>query len=135
MRRRVNRALQLRDQVGYGPVQLVRDMTNGSPILRLLRANPDGLKESRGMHVVAVRHKWHRHPAADRLIRISHAPRLPAGPVSEKKRARNRQYEGEPHRQRPLPGLPHTFKYTRFPVRSRGICAMPRKRPTDPRPW
>jgi hypothetical protein len=103
----IDGALQLGDQFGNGAVQVVSDAANGSPVTRLSRLNPDGLKQHVGGEVVGMGDKWDRHPLADGLIFPAHVPRLPAGPVGEDESARDRQYEGDPDRQRAPPRLAH----------------------------
>jgi hypothetical protein len=103
----IDGALQLGHQIGNGAVQIASDVANGSPIMRLPRLNPDGLKQHGGGEVVGMGDKRDRHPGADGLIFRADVPRLPAGPVSEDESARDRDYEGQPNSQRALPRLPH----------------------------
>jgi hypothetical protein len=90
----IDGALQLAHQFGNGAVQVVSDVANGSPVTRLLRLNPNGLKERGGGNVVGMSDKWDRHPGADGLIFRADVPRSPAGPVGEDESARDRQDEG-----------------------------------------
>ncbi len=108
MRGGVDGALQLGDQFRNGALQVASDVPNGPPVTRLLRMNPNGLKQHGGGKVVGMGDKRHRHPRADRLIFRTDMPRPPAGPVSEDESARNRQHEGQPKSQRAPPRLPHT---------------------------
>src|SRR5271157_203710 len=64
----IDGALQLGDQLRNGAVQVVSDVANGSPVMRLPRLNPDGLKQHVGGNVVGMGDKWDRHPGADGLI-------------------------------------------------------------------
>jgi hypothetical protein len=103
----IDGALQLGYQVGNGAVQIVSDAANGSPIMRLQRVDPNGLKEHGGGEVVGMGDKWDRHPGADGLIFRADPPHLPAGPVGEADGAHDRYHEGDPNRQRASPGLGH----------------------------
>ena len=94
MRGGIDGALQLGDQFGNGAVQVVSEVANGSPVARLLRMNPNGLKQHGGGDVVGMGDKWDRHPGTDGLIFRADPPRLPAGPVGEDESARDRQHEG-----------------------------------------
>ena len=103
----INGALQLGDQIWNGAVQVVSDAANGSPIMRLLRLNPNGLKQHGGGEVVGMGDKWNRHPGTDGLIFRADMPHLPAGPVGEDESARDRHHEGKPNRQRAPPRFAH----------------------------
>ena len=107
MRDSVDGALQLGDQLGNGAFQVVSDVTNGPPVTRLLRMNPNGLKQRGGGDVVGMGDKRDRHPGLDGLIFGADQPRLPPGPGGEDEGARDRQHEGQPNRQRPAPCFSH----------------------------
>ena len=83
MRGGVDGALQLGDQAGNGTVQLVSDVPNGPPVTRLLRMNPNGLKQHGSGDVVGMGDKRDRHPGLDGLIFGADQPRLTAGPGGE----------------------------------------------------
>lgn len=80
MRGSVNGALQLRDQIGNRPLQIVRNMPDGPPVARLLRLNSNSLKQRRHGNVVSVRDKRYRHPGLDGLVLRLDEPGLPARP-------------------------------------------------------
>ena len=103
----IDGALQLGHQIGNRAFQIVRDAADGSPIMRLLRMNPNGLKQHGGGDVVGMGDKRDRHPGTDGLIFRVDVPRPPAGPVGEDKSARDRQQKSEPDRERPLPRFAH----------------------------
>jgi len=103
----IDGALQFGHQLGDGAVQIVSDAANGSPITRLPRLNPNGLKQHVGREVVGMGDKWDRHPGTDGLIFRADPPRLPAGPVGEDESARDRHHEGDPDRQRTPPRIAH----------------------------
>ena len=103
----IDGALQLGHQIGNGAVQVVSDAANGSPVMRLPRLNPNGLKQHVGGDVVGMSDKWDRHPGADGLIFRVNVPRPPAGPVGEDESTRDRQHEGDSNRQRAPPRLAH----------------------------
>ena len=105
----IDGALQLGYQFGNGAVQVVRDAANGSPVTRLTRSNPDGLKQHVGGEVMGMGDKWDRHPRTDGLIFRADPPHLPAGPVGEADGARDRHDEGDPNRQRSSPRIAHKF--------------------------
>jgi hypothetical protein len=107
MRGGINGSLQLGYQFRNGTVQVASDVANGSPIMRLLRLNPNSLKKYGGGDVVRVGDKWDRHPGMDRLICCADLLRPPAGPGGEDESARERQREGEPNRQRSPPRFSH----------------------------
>jgi len=107
LRSGIDGALQLGDQVGDGTVQVVSDAANGSPVVRLPRMNPDGLKQRGGGEVVGMGDKWDRHPGTNGLIFRADMPGPPAGPVGEDESARDRHQEGDPNRQRAPPRLAH----------------------------
>ena len=75
--------------------------------MRLLRLNPNGLKQHGGGEVVGMGDKWNRHPGTDWLIFRADMPHLPAGPVGEDESARDRHHEGKPNRQRAPPRFAH----------------------------
>ena len=104
----IDGTLQLGYQIGNGAVQVVSDVANGSPIVRLLRMNANGLKQHGGGDVMGMGDEWDRHPGADGLIFRADVPRPPAGPVSEDESSRDGQHEGQPNSQRAPPRLPHT---------------------------
>src|ERR1039458_2036443 len=79
MRGGIDGALQLGYQFRNGAAQVVSDMANGSPIMRLPRRNPNRLKQHGGGDVVGMGDKWDRHPATDGLIFGADLPRVPAG--------------------------------------------------------
>ena len=54
MRGGIDGALQLGDQFGNGTVQVVSDLANGSPIVRLARNNPNRLKQDGSGDVVGM---------------------------------------------------------------------------------
>ena len=108
MRGGVDGALQLGDQFGNRAVQFVSDVANGPPVIRLLRMNPNGLKQHGGGHVVSMGDKRNRHPGTDGLIFAADLPRLPAGPGGEDESSSDRQHKGQPNRQRPPPRFSHT---------------------------
>jgi hypothetical protein len=103
----IDGALQLSHQIGNGAVQIVSEVANGSPIMRLPRLNPNGLKQLGGGDVVGMGDKWDRHPGTDGLIFRADVPRPPAGPVGEDESARDRHHEGQPNSQGALPRFPH----------------------------
>jgi len=107
MRGGIDGALQLGYQLRNGSVQVVSDVANGSPIMRLLWMNPNGLKQHGGGDVVGMGDKRDRHPAMDGLIFRADLPRVPAGPVGEDESARDRQQKGEPNSQHALPRFSH----------------------------
>ena len=109
MRDSVDGALQLGDQLGNGAFQVVSDVTNGPPVTRLLRMNPNGLKQYGGGDVVGMGDKGDRHPGTDGLILGADQPGLPAGPGGEDESASDRQHEDEPNSQRPPPCVSHTL--------------------------
>jgi len=104
----IDGALQSVYQFRNGAVQIVSDVANRSPVTRLLRVNPNGLKQHGGGEVVGMGDKGHRHPRTDGLIFRAEMPRPPAGPVSEDESSRDGQHEGQPNSQRAPPRLPHT---------------------------
>ena len=108
MRGGVDGALQLGDQFGNGAVQVASDATNGPPVARLLRMNPNSLKQHGGGDVVGMGDKRNRHPGLDGLIFRADQPRLPAGPGGEYESASDGQDEGQPNRQCPPPCFSHT---------------------------
>src|SRR5664280_635224 len=65
MRGGIDGALQLGYQFWHGAVQVVSDMANGSPVMRLARRNPNRLKQHGGGDVVGMGNEWDRHPAMD----------------------------------------------------------------------
>ena len=95
MRGGIDSALQLGDQFGNGSFQVASDVANGSPIMRLLWVNPNGLKQYGGGDVVGVGDKWDRHPGMNRLIFGADLPRVPAGPGGEDESTGDRQQEGQ----------------------------------------
>jgi len=103
MRGGVDGALQLADHLGNGTIQVVSDVANRSPVVRLPRLNPDGLKQHGGGDVVSMGDKRDRHPATDGFVGRAYVPRLPAGPEGEDERARDGQQEGQPNSQRVAP--------------------------------
>jgi len=107
MRGGVDGALQLGDQFRNGALQVASDVPNGPPVTRLLRMNPNGLKQHGGGDVVGMGDKWDRHPGLDGLICGADVPRLPAGPGGEDESSGDRQHEGQPNRQCPPPGFSH----------------------------
>ena len=107
MRGGIDGALQLGYQFRNGAVQVVSDVANRSPVMRLPRMNPNGLKQHGGGDVVGMGDKWDRHPGTDGLIFRVDLPRPPAGPGGEDESARDRQHEGEPNSQRAPPRFPH----------------------------
>jgi hypothetical protein len=103
----IDGALQLGYQFRNGAVQVVSDLANGSPIMRLPRKNPNSLKQHGGGEVVGMGNEWDRHPGTDGLIYRADMPHLPAGPVGEADGAHDRHHEGDPNRQRALPRFAH----------------------------
>jgi hypothetical protein len=103
----IDGVLQLRYQLRNGAIQLVSDAANGSPVMRLLRANPNGLKQLQGGDVVGMGDEWDRHPFSDRLICRVDFPNPPAGSGREDYSARDCQHEGEPNSQYAPPNLSH----------------------------
>src|ERR1019366_8574602 len=83
MRGGIDGALQLGYQFRNGAVQVVSDMANGSPIMRLPRNHPNRLKQRGGGDVVGMGNEWDRHPAMDGLILGADLPCVPAGPGGE----------------------------------------------------
>ncbi|SPE35652.1 hypothetical protein SBA6_480007 [Candidatus Sulfopaludibacter sp. SbA6] len=75
--------------------------------MRLLRMNPNGLKQYGGGDVVGMGDKWDRHPFPDGLICRVDLPRPPTGPGGEDESARTRQHEGKPNSQRAPPRFSH----------------------------
>ena len=106
MRGRIDGALQFGYQFGNGAAEVVSDVANRSPIMRLARLNPNGLEQRGGGDVVGMGNKRDRHPGVDRLIFDAELPRPPAGPVGEDESARDRQHEGDSHSQR-TPSFSH----------------------------
>ena len=82
--------------------------------MRLLRTNPNGLKEHGGGNVVGMSYKWDRHPFPDGLIGRVDLSRPPTGPGGEEESARDRQHEGEPNSQYSPPRFPHNSIYLRL---------------------
>jgi hypothetical protein len=111
MRGGIDGALQLGYQFRNGAVQVVSDVANGSPIMRLLWVNPNGLKQYGGGDVVGVGDEWDRHPGMNRLIFRADVLRPPAGPGGEDESACERQHEGEPNSQRAPPRFSHNSIY------------------------
>ena len=107
MRGGIDGALQLGYQFRNGTVQVVSDVANGSPIMRLLRMNPNGLKQHGGGDVVGMGDKRDRHPGMDGFIFRTELPHPPAGPGGEDESTRDRQHEGEPDNQRAPPRFSH----------------------------
>jgi hypothetical protein len=107
MRGGIDGALQLGYQFWHGAVQVVSDMANGSPVMRLARRNPNRLKQHGGGDVVGMGDKWDRHPAADGLIFGADLPGAPAGPGGEDESTGDRQQEGEANNQRAPPRFSH----------------------------
>ena len=107
MRGGIDGALQLGNQFGNGAVQVVSDMANGSPIVRLARNNPNRLKQHGGGDVVGMGDKWDRHPAMDGLIFGADLPRVPAGPGGEDESTGDRQQEGEANSHSAPPRFSH----------------------------
>jgi hypothetical protein len=99
--------LQLGYQFSNGAVQVVSDLANGSPIVRLPRMNPNGLKQDGGGGVVGMGDKWDGHPATDGLIFRADLPRVPAGPGGEDESTGDRQQKGEANSQRTPPRFSH----------------------------
>lgn len=129
MRGGVDGALQLPDQIRNGAVQVVRDMANRPPVMRLPRMNPNGLKQCGGLDVVGMGDKWDRHPALDGLIYCADLPRLTASPGGEDERSSECQHEGQPDSQRAPPCVSHASIIARFlETESR---AAPLKSPRD----
>jgi hypothetical protein len=67
------------------PVLFARDRPQRPPV-KLLRFEPDSVKQHGGRHVVRVRDERHAHPGTDRLILEVQAAGVPASP--------EREYEG-----------------------------------------
>ena len=107
MRGGIDGALQLGYQFRNGAVQVVSDMANGSPIMRLPRYYPNRLKQHGGGDVVGMGDKWDRHPTMDGLIFGADLPRVPAGPGAEDEGTGDRQQEGEANSQRAPPRFSH----------------------------
>src|SRR5664279_3554337 len=103
----IDGALQLGYQFRNGAVQVVSDLANGSPIMRLPRMNPNGLKQHGGGDVVGMGDKWDRHPAMDGLILHADLPRVPAGPGGEDDSTEDRQQEGEANSHSAPPRFSH----------------------------
>jgi hypothetical protein len=103
----IDGALQLGYQLRNGALQLVSEVANRSPIMRLLRTNPNGLIEHGGRNVVGMGYKWERHPLPDGLIGCVDLTHPPTGPGAEDDGARHRQQEGEPNGQCAPPRFPH----------------------------
>jgi hypothetical protein len=94
MRGGVDGALQLGYQLGNRAVQVVSDVANGAPIMRLLRMNSNGLEQRGSGDVVAMRDKWDRHPGMDGFTFRAKLPHPPAGLGGEDESARDRQHKG-----------------------------------------
>ncbi len=107
MRGGMDSALQLGYEFRNGAVQVVSQVANGSPVMRLPRMNPNGLKQHGGGNVVRMGDKWDRHPRVDGLIFRADLPRQPPGPEGEDESARDRQQEGETNNQRAPPRFSH----------------------------
>ena len=107
MRGGIDGALQLGYQFWHGAVQVVSDMANGSPVMRLARRNPNRLKQHGGGDVVGMGDKWDRHPGMAGLIFGADLPRVPAGPGGEDESTGDRQQEGEANSQRAAPRFSH----------------------------
>jgi hypothetical protein len=107
MRGGIDGALQLGYQLRNRAVQFASDLSNGSPITRLPRLHPNGLKQHGSGDVVGMGDKWDGHPAMDGLIFRADLPRMPAGLVGEDESARDRQQKGEPNNQHALPRFSH----------------------------
>ena len=114
MRGGIDGALYSGYQFRNRAVQFASDVANGSPIVRLLRMNPNGLKQYGGGDVVGMGDKWDRHPGMDGFIFRTELPHPPAGPGSEDETAGDRQHEGEPNSQYSPPRFPHNSIYLRL---------------------
>ncbi len=108
MRDPVDGVLQLGDQFRNGAFQVVSDVTKGPPVTRLLRLNPNSLKQHGGGDMVGMGDERDRHPGLDGLIFAADLPRLPVGPEGEDESSSDRQREGQPNGQRPPPCFSHT---------------------------
>ena len=75
--------------------------------MRLLRINPNGLKQYGGGDVVSMGNKRDRHPGSDGLIFRAKVPRPPTRPVGEDESTSDGQHKGERNRQRTPPGFSH----------------------------
>jgi hypothetical protein len=95
MRGRVNRPLQLPDQLRDRTPQIARQVAYRPQVMRL-RWNSDSRKKRRRRDVARVGDERDGHPRSDRFMDRTELPRLPACPVGEYKSAANRDCEGEP---------------------------------------
>jgi hypothetical protein len=107
MRGGIDGTLQLGYQFRNGAIQVVSDLANGSPIMRLPRKNPNSLKQHGRGDVVGMGDKRDRHPAADGLIFRADLPRVPASPVGEDESTGDRQQEGEANSHSAPPRFSH----------------------------
>jgi hypothetical protein len=106
MRGRVNRPLQLPDQLRDRPPQIARQVAYRPPVM-WLRRNSDSLEKHRRRDVARVGDEWDGHPRADGFVDRTDLPRLLACPVGEYKSAANRNYEGEPEYKNAPPRFSH----------------------------
>ena len=113
-------------------MQVVSDAANGSPVTRLLRLNPDGLKQGGGRDVVSVGNERDRHPRMDGLFSRAQVAQPPAGTGGENERERDRQQKGESNGQYALPRSSHKFNITGLPSETRERPAANRTQPSSP---
>jgi len=107
MRGGIDGTLQLGDQFRNWAVQVASNVANGSPIMRLPRKNPYGMKQHGRGDVVGMSDKRDRHPAADGLIFRADLPRVLASPVGEDEGTGDRQQEGEANSHSAPPRFSH----------------------------
>jgi hypothetical protein len=98
--------LQLRQQIGYGAVQVVRKIAYRSPVARVW-LNPDRLEQQGRRDMARVGNEWNGHPRPNRLVRGVEMPGLFAGPEGEEESACDRKQEGDSKNQYAPPGFSH----------------------------
>jgi len=103
----IDGALELGYQLRNGTIQLTSEVANRSPIMRLPRTNPNGLKQHGGGNMVGMGYKWDRHPLLDGLIGGVDLAHPPAGPGAEDDSTRHRQHESYPDSNGALPCFTH----------------------------
>jgi hypothetical protein len=106
MRGRVNRPLQLADQLRDRTPQIARQMPYRPPVMQL-RWNSDSFEKHRRRDVPRVGDEWDGHPRADGFMDRTELPRLPACLVGEYKSTAYRNYEGEPEYKNAPPRFSH----------------------------
>ncbi|SPE42200.1 hypothetical protein SBA3_5030008 [Candidatus Sulfopaludibacter sp. SbA3] len=108
----INGPLQFSDQLWNGAIQVTRDVAEAAPVARLLRMDPDGVKEHRRRNVMGMGDKRDRHPGPDGLVGRADLAQPVADPGGEDEGSGDRQHEEQPNRQRALPRGPHNGMLT-----------------------